>query len=68
MPEGLTPEMENEIINALLQDIADMQRIAQTPYHAESRKLPYHALEQLSYITEQFRLKLRMLGAPRIYQ
>lgn len=68
MPE-FSAEMRQNLYQELVQDAQRIQErcilTVQTPamQHREEHML----LEQLVYITEQMRLKLKILGAPRIY-
>lgn len=65
----LSEEMQEEITRDLLHDLERMQQlIVQRPYTNGFSPLTYQELEHLVYTTEQIRLKLRTLGAPRIYQ
>ncbi len=72
MNEGLSSEMKQEILNELSSDGARFNEQVQQLRFGNEQKLPgfntYTALEQLTYLTEQIRLKLRLLGAPRMYQ
>lgn len=67
MPE-LTPELQQEIVRELGGDLARFQeRLAWLQQNSQPGNLDiYQQIEQLVYITEQMRLKLRMLGGPRI--
>ena len=62
-----SPELEQELIKELGEDIHRMletlTRGNPSTYHVPGRP----QLEMLVYITEQIRLKLKLLGAPRIY-
>ena len=66
LTEETKQELAQEIIN-------DAQRITETvnlsnSYNPNVRyNLDLKTVEHLVYITEQIRLKLRMLGGPRIY-
>ena len=65
----LSEELQQEITRELINDLERMKNlIMQRPYHSNFVPLTYQELEQLVYASEQFRLKLRTLGAPRIYQ
>ena len=71
MSSELSEELQGEIMRELSSDLQRMrQLIEQRPsaYAGKYAPLNYQELEQLVYITEQIRLKLRTLGAPRIYQ
>lgn len=62
----LSEEMQREIFNELYNDTQrftqQVSMAANQPDHGKR----YAILEQLTYISEQMRLKLKMLGAPRI--
>ena len=65
----LSAEMQEEITRELLHDLERMQQLlVQRPYTKGFAPLTLQELEHLVYATEQIRLKLRTLGAPRIYQ
>lgn len=67
--EGLSAEMKSMLLSGLC---GDAQRISELASRMQ-QNIPrtygesYSILEQLAYITEEQRLKLKMLGAPRIY-
>lgn len=67
------PEISSEMRQSLYQELAsDGQRASDRCLRAQQLPKMEHMeesalLEQLAYITEQMRLKLKILGAPRIY-
>ena len=68
MSVELTPEMKKEILDEFRGDCSRLLSLTQYSYSTEALSSieDYRKLEQLTYITEQMRLKLKMLGAPRI--
>ena len=68
MPE-LSSELQQEIIRELGGDLARFSERLQWLQQGSTHRpdVPtYQQIEHLVYITEQMRLKLRMLGGPRI--
>ena len=65
MSDELSDEMRTQIANFLREDLHAMSGILQRYY--PHNKIPYDQLEHLAYMTEQIRLKLKLLGAPRLY-
>ncbi len=68
----LSEEMKEELVRGINTDAqAIIQRTQGMFSWADSQNklaIGYMDLEQLTYITEQMRLKMRLLGAPRINQ
>jgi len=68
----LSDEMKQELVKGVNEDCQAMIQRTQCMYTWSGSKntleIKHTDLEQLTYITEQMRLKLRLLGAPRIYQ
>lgn len=67
--EGISEELQNELMDDVMVDAqrltARMQAMSQRQTHPAGMER-YRDLEYCTYITEQIRLKLRLLGAPRI--
>lgn len=68
-------EVSDEMMEQLYRDLnGDIERmrgiLMERPYRNGGGQMPLQSgqLEQLVYVTEQIRLKLRLLGAPRIYE
>lgn len=69
----LSEEMQRDLLQEIDKDAIRIHEKMQVVWHQgyafmEKPQFVHHDLEELVYITEQIRLKLRMLGAPRIYQ
>jgi len=64
----LSEEMKKEILDEFRKDCNRLLEITAYSWSSETIAsiVDYNKLEQLTYITEQIRLKLKMLGAPRI--
>lgn len=68
MPE-LSSELQQEIVRELGGDLARFSERLQWLQQSNMQRPDvtlYQQVEHLVYITEQMRLKLRMLGGPRI--
>lgn len=72
----ISEELKLELLNEISSDAQRINERAQQMrvWHnspssiTQTPAIKHTDLEQLTYITEQIRLKLRLLGAPRIYQ
>jgi hypothetical protein len=65
-------EMKNDLVRGLLTDCTRMQeqiQRMQLQYPSQNAyEFNAHKVDQLVYITEEMRLKLKLLGGARIYE